>query len=53
MHQKSKLEKLIESMHEILPISISNVLSNFLYPFPIYSYSEYSIIPLEKLKDQL
>lgn len=43
-------EKLIESkFYETLPISISNVLSNFLYLSPIFLVLEYSIIKIKRI----
>lgn len=43
-------EKLIESkFYETLPISISNVLSNFLYPSLIFLLLEYSIIKIKRI----
>lgn len=43
-------EKLIESkFYETLPISISNMLSNFLYLSPIFLLLEYSIIKIKRI----
>lgn len=43
-------EKLIESkFYETLPISISKLLSNFLYLSPIFLVLEYSIIKIKRI----